>query len=660
MTDDTEDATDDGPPMMGPPEPAASVAPTAADSAAVQARIRAHVVGRHRELELALAAVAAGRDLVLEGPPGTSKTTMLGAITAEWGIPLLFVEGNADLTPAKLVGHHSPARVLREDYSADTFVPGPLVRAMREGGFLYIEELNRAPEDTLNTLLAAMADRSIAVPRVGVIDAADTFRVVASMNPFDNVGTTRLSMSVRDRFNRIVVGYQDAAAEEQIVALRAPLPAPIAQRLISDAVALTRATRAHELIRQGSSVRGAIDLARIAGELAAMRGVATADADGYAELVFDAMLVALSGRIRLDDTTEATPEEVLREIWEDRFVLEPAIARGPTSREVPADGPVVRRRNAASAHRVRPKPKELTDEPSVFEAQAGAGGLILRAHDRTAGGKGRRHAPAAVVTGCTDDPAQQEQLEQQQSVAPEARRRARQIARALSVPRPSRSRRTRRGAGALASLPYQGGADDIDIDATLEALAENPRPEDDDIIVRDRTHATRSVVLIIDVSGSFRGERIMTSAALVGALAGELARDRLAVIAFWSDAAVLAEFGQRLDPQLLLDRVMAIPARGLTNIEFPLRLAAGMLANVPTRDARAVLFSDCVHNAGPDPRTAAAALPRLDVLVDVSGESDVDLGRGLAARGHGVLRIVRGYREVAPALGDVFRDRGEA
>jgi MoxR-like ATPase len=77
-------------------------------------RVSARVVGRQRELTLVLAAVAAGRDILLEGPPGTSKTTLLKAITAEWDIPLVFVEGNADLTPAKLVGCHNPARVLRE------------------------------------------------------------------------------------------------------------------------------------------------------------------------------------------------------------------------------------------------------------------------------------------------------------------------------------------------------------------------------------------------------------------------------------------------------------------------------------------------------------------------------------------------------------------
>jgi MoxR-like ATPase len=198
---------------------------------------------------------------------------------------------------------------------------------MRAGGFLYIEEFNRAPEDTLNTLLTAMAERQIAVPTAGIVPAAATFRVVASMNPYDNVGTTRLSTSVHDRICRLAIGYQDAAAERGIVALRAPLPsvAPeLYDRLAADAVAVTRATREHPDIRQGSSVRGAIDLTLVAGQLLDLRG--PAPAGGYAELVYDAMVVALSGRIFLDETVDATPEAVLRQIWEDQFILAPAAA----------------------------------------------------------------------------------------------------------------------------------------------------------------------------------------------------------------------------------------------------------------------------------------------------------------------------------------------
>jgi MoxR-like ATPase len=295
----------------------------------VRDRVRTGVVGRERELDLILAAVAAGRDLLLEGPPGTSKSTLLRAITAEWGIPLVFVEGNADLTPPKLIGHHNPARVLREDYSAANFVDGPLLEAMRGGGFLYVEEFNRAPEDTLNTLLTAMAERQIAVPRVGSVTAAPTFRVVASMNPYDSVGTTRLSTSVHDRLCRLAIGYQDAACERGIVALRAPLPEvkpALSERLVADAVAVTRATREHPDVRQGSSVRGAIDLTLVAGELLGLGNVSAEDEESYRGVVLDAMVVALSGRIFLDETVDSTPEQVLRQIWENHFVLAPAQA----------------------------------------------------------------------------------------------------------------------------------------------------------------------------------------------------------------------------------------------------------------------------------------------------------------------------------------------
>jgi MoxR-like ATPase len=299
----------------------------------VRSRVARHLVGRERELDLLLAAVAAGRDVLLEGPPGTSKSTLLRSITAEWGIPLVFVEGNADLTPTRLVGHHDPARVLREDYTAENFVPGPLVEAMRTGGFLYVEEFNRAPEDTLNTLLTAMAERRLAIPRVGTIEAAASFRVIASMNPYDNVGTTRLSTSVHDRLCRLAIDYQDDDAERGIVGRRTGLEST---RLVADAVALTRATRDRDDLRQGSSVRGAIDVALVAAQLAAIREVPLPDDPSiapprglpseYTEVVWDAVLLGLSGRIFLDETLDVTPEVVLREIWEDHFLLKPSAA----------------------------------------------------------------------------------------------------------------------------------------------------------------------------------------------------------------------------------------------------------------------------------------------------------------------------------------------
>ncbi len=289
----------------------------------------------------------------------------------------------------------------------------------------------------------------------------------------------------------------------------------------------------------------------------------------------------------------------------------------------------------------------------MFDATAGAGGgPILRASGR--GRAKAKAAPGTSATGFTDDAASLVLPDAEAAIDPIARARARQIAARLAIRRPRRDATSRRGIGELGSLPYRGGSDEIDLDATIAVLAERPVPEDEDIIVRDRIRTKRSVVLAVDVSGSMKGERIATAAATVGALAGELEHDDLAVIAFWSDAAILLNLGELVQPMQLLDSIMRIPAQGLTNVAFPLELAAKQLTRAPVRDARVILLSDCVHNAGPDPRPLAARLPRLDVLLDASGERDVELGRELARIGRGTLHVVHDYRGVAPAVSSIF------
>ncbi len=210
--------------------------------------------------------------------------------------------------------------------------------------------------------------------------------------------------------------------------------------------------------------------------------------------------------------------------------------------------------------------------------------------------------------------------------------------------------------GELVSRSWSGGSDELDLERTLEQIAGEPFPEETDVVVRERVRQRRSVVLVVDVSGSMKGERVRTAAAAVGALAGELARDSLAVVAFWSDAAVLVRRGEQVAPQALLDLLLRVPAQGLTNVTFALETSARQLAGVPHRDARVLLLSDCVHNAGPDPRPVAARLPRLDVLLDISGEHDVELGRDLARAGRGRVRLIRDHRDVAAALAAFFAD----
>lgn len=284
--------------------------------------------------------------------------------------------------------------------------------------------------------------------------------------------------------------------------------------------------------------------------------------------------------------------------------------------------------------------------------------MVLRAQPGGPRGRsGASKAPSGSGSGFTDDDGAVTPPELEPApLDPEVRARAARIAARLSVPKPPSEHARDRGSGRFASVPYRGASDDIDLDRTLEMLAEKPVPEDDDVIVRERVRARRQVVLAVDVSGSMKGERVRTAAATVGALAAELAQDSLAVIAFWSDAAVLQRLGHPVRPMELLDELLRLPARGLTNVAFPLQLAARELAGVPPRNARVILLSDCVHNAGPDPRPLAAGLPRLDVLLDTSGEKDVELGRELARIGRGSFAAIRTFHDVAPALGRLFRD----
>ena len=79
----------------------------------------------------------------------------------------------------------------------------------------------------------------------------------------------------------------------------------------------------HPELRRGSSVRGAIDLVAIATELARL-GSYEGDRP---RLVLDAALLALSARIAVDETADATPEEVITRIWEDRFFSRPGVRR---------------------------------------------------------------------------------------------------------------------------------------------------------------------------------------------------------------------------------------------------------------------------------------------------------------------------------------------
>ncbi|RNI22298.1 AAA family ATPase [Flexivirga caeni] len=270
------------------------------------------VLGREREVELIQAALSSGTHTLLEGPPGTGKSTLLRAVAAAQHVDFIFVEGNAELTPARLIGHFDPSQILERGYTPDIFIPGPLVEALTTGALLYLEEINRIPEETLNVMLTVLSEGELTVPRYGRIPAADGFAIVAAMNPFDGVGVARLSSALHDRTCRIAVDYQSAQIEEQIVGLYV---AGIPSGWRSQVVEVVRRTREHPDIRAGSSVRGAIDFAKLAAALATVRHVDVTDW----QVGLDAALTALTGRITLFESASKSAEQVVESIYAEVF-----------------------------------------------------------------------------------------------------------------------------------------------------------------------------------------------------------------------------------------------------------------------------------------------------------------------------------------------------
>jgi Mg-chelatase subunit ChlD len=272
-------------------------------------------------------------------------------------------------------------------------------------------------------------------------------------------------------------------------------------------------------------------------------------------------------------------------------------------------------------------------------------------------GTGRVRDPGRLRAGPTAEIGEVRDLAEllgPADVDPVLRRTVRQIAEQLAVRRRPR-RKAERGGGLPESVRWRDdGDDDVDVERTVENLVGRHTVDAEDIVVRVPHRRRRSVALVMDVSGSMKGDKALLVAAAVGALCGELRDDELTVVAFSKDAAVLTGGTERASPARLLQYLAALPAEGLTNVEVGLRVAALELARTSAPERLAILLSDAVHNAGPDPRVAAAALPRLHVLLEADGEHDLELATDLARLGGGRLAPVRTAGDVAAALNSLF------
>ena len=166
------------------------------------------ILGKPRQIELAITCLLARGHLLIEDVPGVGKTTMARALAVVLGLDFARIQFTSDLLPADVTG----LSIYQKNDASFRFHPGPVFTQM-----LLADEINRATPKAQSALLEAMQERQVTV------DGArhplpEPFFVVATQNPTDQIGTFELPEAQLDRFlMRIEIGYPDAEAERRLL-----------------------------------------------------------------------------------------------------------------------------------------------------------------------------------------------------------------------------------------------------------------------------------------------------------------------------------------------------------------------------------------------------------------------------------------------------------
>ncbi len=255
----------------------------------LKAQLQTVIVGQEALLDRLIIALLTGGHVLLEGPPGLAKTTMVHALASAVDARFQRIQFTPDLLPGDITG----SEVYQPDNGQFRFISGPIFHEI-----VLADEINRAPPKVQSALLEAMAEHQVTVGGQ-TLALPELFMVLATQNPLEQSGTYPLPEAQLDRFlfkldlkypsleeeieiarrarkaqdGHVETGIQAQLHPADILALRGKLNGVfIEPRLERFAVEITAGTR-HlgsykpewaTLVQTGASPRGSISLLRAA------------------------------------------------------------------------------------------------------------------------------------------------------------------------------------------------------------------------------------------------------------------------------------------------------------------------------------------------------------------------------------------------------------
>ena len=242
------------------------------------------VVGLDKVVEQLMIALIAGGHVLMEGVPGTAKTTLCKTFATLLGTEFQRIQFTPDLLPSDVTGTY----IFDRQKNVFELRKGPIFTNV-----LLADELNRAPAKTQSSLLEAMQESQVTIEG-NTFELPQPFVVLATQNPVEQEGVYRLPEAQLDRFLlRVEVGYPNRADEvgmldlhsapvgsvdaitttKNIQTLRSCIPKIHASQEIREYIVdLARASRNHPEILLGASPRASLYLMHAARSHAIVHG----------------------------------------------------------------------------------------------------------------------------------------------------------------------------------------------------------------------------------------------------------------------------------------------------------------------------------------------------------------------------------------------------
>jgi MoxR-like ATPase len=247
-----------------------------------------------------------GMHCLLVGPTATGKS--LCALEAfeytSQGKPVFVIEGHESLREFDLLGGYTP-----DGQGGFAWSDGVLVRAMRAGGYLFIDEANRMPTRTLNVLLGILSRGAVVLTEHGSeeVEANEGFQVLMAMNLGQGYAVNALDRALLDRFPCVLeFRYLSSKEEEELLVAETGIEAEVATIMVKVANETRRLRRSRELsgeltprglfawARKFQAKKGnLLDRLQDAASVTWLHQVAGVDADGYIREDASASLLSL-------------------------------------------------------------------------------------------------------------------------------------------------------------------------------------------------------------------------------------------------------------------------------------------------------------------------------------------------------------------------------